>query len=352
MSEFLQLHILTSYPPANLNRDDLSRPKTAYFGGAQRLRVSSQCLKRTWRTSNPFQAAVESTRRGIRTKEIGEEIFERLCAGGTEETLADKVARAIAVHFGKLKKSGRGSETLVFFSDRERTAIHALAARCAGDARDPTEGELKALLQARTDAVDVALFGRMLADDPLHNVDAAAQVAHALTVHAVAIEDDYFSAVDDLNRGDEDRGAGHIGDLGFAAGVFYLYVCVDLTQLVANLDGDRAAAAAGVRGLVEAALTAAPKGKQNSFASRSYASYALAERGSRQPRTLSTAFIRPLAGGENDVVVSAIDALRQCRDNIDRAYGPVATRSVELDVPGGRGQLADLLEFAAQLETV
>jgi CRISPR system Cascade subunit CasC len=352
MSEFLQLHILTSYPPANLNRDDLSRPKTAYFGGAQRLRVSSQCLKRTWRTSSPFQAAVESTRRGIRTKEIGEEIFDRLRAGGTDEGLADKVARGVAVHFGKLKKTGRGSETLVFFSDRERTAIHALASRCASDAREPTEAELKTLLQARTDAVDVALFGRMLADDPLHNVDAAAQVAHALTVHAVAIEDDFFSAVDDLNRGDEDRGAGHIGDLGFAAGVFYLYVCVDLTQLVANLDGDRAAAAAGVRGLVEAALTAAPKGKQNSFASRSYASYALVERGSRQPRTLSTAFVKPLQGGENDVVTSAIESLRRCRDDIDRAYGPVAARSVELDVPGGKGQLGELLEFAAHLENV
>ena len=248
------------------------------------------------------------------------------------------------------KVTWRGSETLVFFSARERAAIHALAKICAAEERDPTEDELKALLQAKTDAVDVALFGRMLADDPLHNVEAAAQVAHALTVHQVAIEDDFFSAVDDLNRGDEDRGAGHIGDLGFAAGVFYLYVCVDLTQLVGNLEGDRAAAAAGVRGLVEAALTAAPKGKQNSFASRSYASYVLAERGSRQPRTLSTAFIKPLTGGETDIVKAAIETLRACRDQIDTAYGKVADHSEEMDVPGGKGTLAKILDFAARLD--
>ena len=127
-------------------------------------------------------------------------------------------------------------------------------------------------------------------------MDASCQVAHAITVHAAEVEDDYFTAVDDLNPGDEDRGAGHIGELGFGAGLFYSYICIDRQQLIENLAGDADLADRGVATLVEAITKTSPKGKQNSFGSRARAVYTLAERGDEQPRSLSVAFMRPVSG--------------------------------------------------------
>jgi len=87
MSTFVQLHLLTSYPPACLNRDDLNRPKTAVMGGVQRLRVSSQSLKRAWRTSDVFQEAL-SGHIGRRTKKMGLDVYERLKGAGVAEKLS------------------------------------------------------------------------------------------------------------------------------------------------------------------------------------------------------------------------------------------------------------------------
>ena len=112
------------------------------------------------------------------------------------------------------------------------------------------------------------MFGRMLASSPAFNVEAAVQVAHAITIHKVAVEDDYFSAVDDLNRGEEDVGAAHIGEAGFGAGVFYLYLCINRELLLENLGGDTSLTAKTLEALVHAATKVSPTGKQNSFASR------------------------------------------------------------------------------------
>jgi CRISPR system Cascade subunit CasC len=139
------------------------------------------------------------------------------------------------------------------------------------------------------------MFGRMLAAAPAYNKEAAVQVAHAVTVHEVAVEDDYFTAVDDLNNGEEDQGAGHLGETEFAAGVFYLYVCIDRYLLKENLADDQLADRA-IAALIEASAKIAPTGKQNSFASRAYASYIMAEKGDQQPRSLSIAFLKPVRG--------------------------------------------------------
>ena len=223
MTTFIQLHMLTSYPPANLNRDDLGRPKTARMGGAERLRVSSQSLKRHWRTSDLFQEAAAG-HVGIRTKRLGVTIREKLEAAGIKEKDAKQWARDIADVFGALKKDSEEIEQLAHIGPEEKSAVYDLVATLIEQNRAPKEDEL-ALLRKNPTAVDVALFGRMLAADPAFNVEAACQVAHAITVHPVVIEDDYFTAVDDLNSGDEDRGAAHIGETGFAAGLFYSYIC-------------------------------------------------------------------------------------------------------------------------------
>lgn len=347
MTEFVQLHLLTSYPPANLNRDDLGRPKTAQFGGELRLRVSSQCLKRTWRCSDVFAEAV-GAHRGTRTKAMGREVLERLLGKGMAEKKAKPIAVTIAGLFGKIDKDVDIAQ-LAHFSPRERAAVHALAERLGAEGREPTQEELDGLLALRTDAADIALFGRMLAAVPKYNVEAAAQVAHAITVHRTAVEDDYFTAVDDLNTGDDNRGAGHVGEAGFGAGVFYVYVCIDRGQLVANLTADgveepEALADQAIGGLIRAAATVAPKGKQNSFGSRAYASYVLAERGAMQPRSLSVAFLDAVRPGKG-YLGEAIERLEATRDRLDAVYGPAARERYALNAQAGTGRLDDLVSF-------
>ena len=136
------------------------------------------------------------------------------------------------------------------------------------------------------------MFGRMLADNADFNREAAVQVAHAYTTHRVAVEDDFYTAVDDLKTKAEDAGAGFVGELGFGSGLFYLYVCIDTDLLVANLGGnDGLAAKSAVAALTEALATVSPGGKQASFASRSRAAYLLVEKGDQQPRTFAGAFV-------------------------------------------------------------
>ncbi|MBM3518220.1 MAG: type I-E CRISPR-associated protein Cas7/Cse4/CasC [Alphaproteobacteria bacterium] len=346
MTDFIQLHLLTSYPPANLNRDDTGRPKTARMGGAERLRVSSQSLKRAFRTSEIFRQQLDGTI-GVRTRRVGPELFKKLVDGGMDEKIARKNVEAIAEQFGKLKTDKAAEpgeiEQLVHLSSEEQDALDKLAGRLLKGEKPPEE-DLIVLTKAHK-AVDIAMFGRMLADRPKFNREAAVQVAHAITTHRVTVEDDYFTAVDDLKNTDDDRGAGHVGEQEFAAGLFYLYLCVNRDLLKKNLQGDETLTKAALAALTEAVATVAPRGKQNSFASRAYASYIVAERGSRQPRSLAVAFLRPVS--EQDYLAASIKALRRARKAMDRAYGPCADRRKTMDVVQGRGTLAEVLDFVS-----
>ena len=343
MTRFVQLHLLTSYPPANLNRDDLGNPKSARMGGIERLRVSSQSLKRAWRTSEVFQQTLAGSI-GTRTKRLGVEAFDALVAAGIGEKQAKEWAGQIAKVYGAVKKDNPLEiEQLVHVAPEERATLDALVATLAREKRAPTDEELNALLHAQT-AVDIAMFGRMLAAKTEFNGEAAVQVAHAIGVHASAIEDDYFTAVDDLNR--NDPGAAHIGESGFAAAVFYQYLCIDRDLLKRNLGGDEALTQRALRALVQAAATVGPSGKQNSYASRAYAHYALAEKGSQQPRSLSLAFVKPVSGG--DYAAEAVQQLERVRDNMDKVYGACADSRNQFNVLAGEGSLAGLLDFVVQ----
>lgn len=344
MSTFIQLHLLTSYPPANLNRDDLGRPKTAYMGGAERLRVSSQSLKRHWRTSDLFQEALAG-HLGTRTKRLGSEILKRLVNAGVAEKKAKEWAAAISDVFGKLEKDSVDLSQLVHVGPEERQAVDALVEVLIAEQRAPIESDLL-LLRKKPAAADIALFGRMLADDPAFNVEAACQVAHAITVHSVVIEDDYFTAVDDLNTGEEDRGAAHIGETGFAAGLFYSYICINRDQLTDNLAGDAELADRAIGALAEAAVKVAPTGKQNSFGSRAYASYVMAELGKQQPRSLSVAFLKPVQGA--DLAAAAIASLEEQVEKFDKVYGACADGRYVMNAHGGEGNFLSLLEFMRQ----
>jgi CRISPR system Cascade subunit CasC len=346
MSRFLQLHLLTFYPPANLNRDDAGRPKSAVVGGVPRLRISSQSLKRAWRTSDVFAEALAG-HLAARTQRLGEVVEKHLLDRGTDAKKAQSIARDIAKSFGALKKEGDEKplriEQLAFVSPQERESALMLAEQMAAGAPAPAPADL---LRRTDTAADIAMFGRMLAATPDFNREAAVQVAHAITTHKAVVEDDYYVAVDDLNTREENAGAGFIGEQGFGSGIFYLYLCIDLALLLRNLGGDKAIAGAALAALAEAAATVAPGGKQASFASRARAHFILAERGDAQPRTLAGAFLNAAQGA--DPIAESVTHLKQWRDKLEKAYGPAADDTRMLDVASGEGGLADLLGFCRQ----
>lgn len=353
MGNFIQLHLLTSYPPSNLNRDDLGRPKTAIMGGKTRLRISSQSLKRAWRTSDLFETALAG-HIGTRTKRMGIEIFKKLLGKGVKEKKAKEFAKEIITFFGATESADKDKplkelelSQLVHFNQSEMKALFELVDEVANKGTLDKES-LKTLVAKQHD-VDVAMFGRMLTGKEIVKVtddtEAAVQVAHAITVHEVAVEDDYFTAVDDLNKGEEDMGAAHIGETEFSAGVFYVYICIDRDLLQDNL-GDKSLADKAVTALVEATAKVSPTGKQNSFASREHAQYIMAEKGNQQPRSLSVAFLKPVRG--EDILVKAITELESRREKMEKAYGKCADAHKIMNVEKGEGTLAEIIKFVTE----
>lgn len=354
MSIFIQLHLLTSYPPSNLNRDDLGRPKTAIMGGKTRLRISSQSLKRAWRTSDLFESALAG-HIGTRTKRMGVEIYKRLHENGVAESKAKAFAKEMVAFFGAIEGADKDkplkeleSSQLIHFNQSEYKSLLELADKVASEGKLDKE-DLKKLVAKRYD-VDIAMFGRMLTGKEIVKVtkdpEASVQVAHAVTVHDVAVEDDYFTAVDDLNSGEDDLGAAHIGEIEFGAGVFYLYLCINRDLLVENICGDKLLADKTLAALVEAAAKVAPTGKQNSFASRAYSSYILAEKGEQQPRSLSVAFLKPVRG--EDILGKAIAKIETKRINMEKAYGKCADATKIMNAETGEGTLAEIITFVKE----
>ncbi|SDO62334.1 CRISPR system Cascade subunit CasC [Lutimaribacter pacificus] len=343
MTTFVQFHLLTTYPLSNPNRDDQGRPKQALIGGSPRLRISSQSLKRAIRESSYFAQDLAG-HTGTRTRRLATELKTELIGQGVAEKEAEKIASDIGTAFSKLEKESTNATTLAFISPDEWALARDLAARAVAGEDLPTDKELKKAVLRRADgAVDIAMFGRMLADSPDYNRDAAVQVAHAFTTHRAQVQDDWFAAVDDLKTRDEDAGAGHIGEHGFGSGIYYLYACVNVDLLVENLNGDRDLAAKGIASLAQALATATPKGKQNSHAHHPRAGYIRVERGTQQPRDLSGAFHKAVAADER----ASVDALTGMAERIDRAYGASCDAMAVMDVTGGQGSLAEIAEFAA-----
>ncbi|HDR27093.1 type I-E CRISPR-associated protein Cas7/Cse4/CasC [Rhodovulum sp.] len=347
MSTFLQFHLLTSYGPSNPNRDDQGRPKQAMVGGSPRLRMSSQSVKRALRESTFFALDLKDAM-GTRTKRLCEKLAAHLIAQGTEEAVARDAAAQVAAIFGKLDAPRKGEElrlatTLAFISPEEWQLAEELACKIVAGDDLPMGKDLKKLVLRRADgAVDIAMFGRMLADDADFNRDAAVQVAHAITTHPAQAEEDWYSAVDDLNKAEE-TGAGHLGETAFGSGVYYQYVCVNCDLLIANLAGDRDLAARGTEALARAIAQTAPRGKQNSFAHHPRAHFMLAETGPQAPRDLSGAFFEPVR--KPPFLDNSVAALTRTRTDIDAAYGRAWQAECVLHV-GVRGTLDEIVRFA------
>ncbi|QQY15620.1 type I-E CRISPR-associated protein Cas7/Cse4/CasC [Cutibacterium avidum] len=271
-SYYVDIHVLQSVPPSNVNRDDTGSPKSALYGGVRRARVSSQAWKKAVRTS--FKDFLPASQTGARTLRVVELLMNRLTADPyrlAQEDARQKalaVVKALGLKADKPRvKDGSGHEGvertqyLVFYSNQQLDRLAQLAATSEGkisssDAKKAADSD---------HGIEVALFGRMVADSKDLNVDSAVQVAHALSTHAVEIESDYFTAVDDYKLDEDDAGAGMIGTVEFTSETLYRFATVAVSTLEDNLgdvDLTADAAAAFVRGFV----VSMPTGKQNTFA--------------------------------------------------------------------------------------
>ncbi len=320
MKTIIEIHALQNFAPSNLNRDDTGAPKDALFGGTRRARVSSQCLKRSVRQY--FQGLVDqnalaSDDVAFRTKRLLDDLVKSLVKSGRDKEEAEQKARlALGAMELTVKEDGK-TEYLLFLGQREISGIADIIHEkwdsiTASDAA-PTEGKKpgKAKKQAAQSAdpelkkaldkvfnggkaLDVALFGRMLADMPEKNQNAACQVAHAISTHSVEREFDFYTAVDDL-KPEDSAGADMIGTVEFNSACFYRYAVVDWEKLVENLQNDRELAAKGLRAFLEGFVVAEPTGKQNTFAAHNPPEFvAVTVRHNTAPRNLANAFETPV----------------------------------------------------------
>jgi CRISPR system Cascade subunit CasC len=313
----IELHLIQNFAPANLNRDDTNNPKDCDFGGVRRARISSQCFKRAIR-SEPVFTATTAVANGVRTRWMNRLIAETLTQAGKEPTLAQTVADVFSVNYSKLDKNH--TSVLIYLSQNEVETIcrqilaqwDEITASLKDNKSPALEVIAKDLFKAiknRTGAPDIALFGRMLAENPELNIDAACQVAHAISTHAVNMDMDFFTAVDDLQK-KEDTGAGMMGMTGFNSACFYRYACIDFSQLATNLGGDVALARKTVEAFLRASAAAVPTGKQNSFAAQNPPSfYMTVVRAKGSAWSLANAFEKPVQPGGQGLVYASVKAL-------------------------------------------
>jgi CRISPR system Cascade subunit CasC len=342
----ITVDILTPMAPANPNRDELGRPKTAIYGGYPRMRMSSQSVKRAIRLSEPFKVLEDKI--SVRSREIPVRFRDDLVAAGIKDKDAVKYAEAVAGVFGKVNKKDPPATTeTVVYGVEEIAAINALKDKLISEKRAPTEDELDALQKNSRCAVDVALFGRMRASTPSLNVEAACSVSHSITVNTAKVEADFWTAVDDLSGhgSDDDMGAAGMGEIEFGSGVFYQHLSLDLGHLVSNLDDDFDLAGETATALVEAVVNSYPTGHRSTFGNNALAEYVALGICTGNPVNLISAFEQPVKPGQQRLTEGAIAALEEQVEKLSRAYGPLWSKNVVLDVPGQRGSMDELRQF-------
>lgn len=343
---FLQIHTLTSYTPALLNRDDAGLAKRIPFGDAERMRVSSQCLKRHWRMS---LADTLSLPQGIRSRYFfRNEVLRRVVATGVDAEKAEELTKQLVSGLIQKSKDAKDEADPLFlkqpvlFGRPEADYFVNLITECVQSGDDPgavitkrmkeEKKNFRAMLkQAGQDdlesGVEGAMFGRFVTSDVLARTDASVHVAHAMTVHPIANEVDYFTVLDDL----DDNGAAHAGDMELGAGLFYNYVVVDVPLLVSNISGCERWEWAGqteaiadardiIEGLARAIATVSPGAKLGATAPYARAEAVLFEAGKAQPRTLANSYLNAIKPND-DMMQRSVDALGAHLTSLDDMYG-------------------------------
>jgi CRISPR system Cascade subunit CasC len=345
----IDIHILHTVPPSNLNRDDTGSPKTAVYGGVRRARVSSQAWKRATRTA--FAAVLDAGELGVRTKRVVELLGEAV--GKADPGLADQ-AQSLALETLKAvgiktsapsKDATEESSYLLFLSARQvhnLAAAAVSAAHAGGKLTDALKERNVKALADRDHSIDIALFGRMVADVSDINVDASAQVAHAISVHPVETEYDYFTAVDDRKNDNDETGAAMIGTVEFNSATLYRYATVDADRLTDNL-GDPTATRRAVEAFVRAFVTSMPTGKQNTFANRTLPDLVVVKVRDTQPISFVGAFEEPVVTGTAaGRIQQATQRLVDYARDVETAYGQTAAHAWVVRV-GERTRAADAL---------
>ena len=350
MTLYAEFHLIQNFAPSNLNRDDTGAPKDAIFGGYRRARVSSQCFKRSIRLHAGSGSALADSALGVRTKKLR----QLLAAALNEKGLHDADSRiAAALDSVGLALDEKGATQYLLFLGRQEVQAMANLIATHWDALVPPAADAakKTKKQARADApdgvkramkrlldggksVDVALFGRMLADLPEANQYAACQVAHAISTHKVDREFDYFTAVDDEGGADE-TDVRMIGTIEFNAATFYRYAVVSVDKLEDNLQGDTALALQGVVAFAEGMARALPTGKQNSFAAHNPPSFVGVVLRHGAPVNLCNAFERPVSPRPDKAITAqSVAALADHEQRMARFYGDNRDRWAFLDDTG------------------
>lgn len=302
MTTYLDLHVLQSVPPSNLNRDETGSPKTAVYGGVRRARVSSQSWKRAIRSV--FDTLLDDAELGVRSKRLVDRIATEITSMEPQlkeqsQELAAEVLAATGIAIEKPKRGKKDdapelsaeSGYLIFMSNLQSQNLAAYAIKTHQAGEKPKKKDVVDIAKIGH-SFDIALFGRMVADLTDLKVDAAAQVAHAISVHAVENEFDYFTAVDDHASGDH-AGAGMIGTVEFNSSTLYRYATVNVDALYKHL-GDGKATSRAVKAFTHAFVTSMPTGKQNTFANRTLPHAVVATLRTDQPINLVGAFEDPI----------------------------------------------------------
>jgi CRISPR system Cascade subunit CasC len=322
----IEIHAIQNHSPSNLNRDDLGAPKTCYFGGVLRSRISSQCIKRSIRRSDEFQQLLG----GVRTRQLARLIAEKVTGQGDARKRAEKILQACGLEPKKASKrsadedSPKDSDRSKMLVYTTREAIEEMAGLLQGDARR-TDAQLAdefgKLIAQHVAVPDMALSGRMLETGVLKDttVEAALQVAHAISTHEARPEVDYYVAADDVPG--DDAGAGYVDEAMFASACFYKYFSINWATLTRNLKGNEELAAHTVGAFLRGAALATPSGKQNSFAAHNPPDGMLIEIRDT-PISYANAFADPVPSkGERDVISQSVAQLGQYVHDLDTGYG-------------------------------
>lgn len=295
---FLDIHVIQTLPPSNMNRDDTGSPKTAQYGGVRRSRVSSQAWKKAMREY--FNTHGDQSNVGIRTKEIVRYVADKIVELDSSISIEDALEKADKVLIAAgIKKKGE-VKALYFMGDSQAKKLAQAAYDNITDKK-----ELQKLANADP-AIDIALFGRMVAEDPTLNVDSSSQVAHAISTHAVQTEFDFFTAVDDLAPKDN-AGAGMLGTVEFNSSTLYRYANVAIHELSKQL-GNEESLENSLSLFIEAFAKSLPTGKVNTFANQTLPQTLIVTVRSDRPVNLVSAFEEPVKSIEG-YVTKSIDKL-------------------------------------------
>lgn len=361
-----EIHMIKNFPPTNLNRDDMGSPKTCIFGGVTRGRYSSQCLKRAWRKSDVFCNWFNEGELGIRTRLLPELVAERLIEMGETQEYVEYIKHELT-KLGKKesKKDKKSDETtsnadaaqndsdeseqkkcctkqIVFYSPQDIVkvvnTIKKMLDECTS-LNDVKKIKCKTIQEALDDAntravtLDIALFGRMVTSNAFRNVEAAMQVAHAVSTNKVVVESDYFTAMDDLLSGGNlnEMGAGMVGDVDYNSSCYYIYATVDtdiLRKSMNDPENDNIIKKV-IPALISTMAFSNPSGKQNSFAGHVLPSCMLVVcKEKKIPVSLVNAFVKPVKAESNsDLIAESIKKLAEETDMMDRSFElPVKAR--------------------------